>query len=491
MRQLLKHRNEAPDRTPPGGRSGRVLLLVAAWGVRLLAQPPIAVEIKEPEGVQEAAECVKCHLKVNPNQVAAFQSSTMGRRGVQNQTVYDEVKKLRAPKEKAEERKGLLVRNGQITCVLCHGDNHTTITETRGRVANAVCAGCHESVDKEYEKGGGHSVGPPQDYWTRALAAPEFLRLPVPVRQVSRDLIFSQQGATDPPYFDPDPEFEKTGLIHRNGCDSCHTRHRFDVAEARRPESCQTCHGRAANSLSEAYLQSKHGSIYRSEGSNWDWRSPMPAALPSGAYAAPTCATCHMLRAERYGDVTLTHKMSDKSVWGRGLQAALAQGDQAAESGYKAFFQQLRQQSDAKRKAMILVCRNCHSEKFAGDYLNACDEVKLSSDLLVLQSRAILDGLARDGLLPSPASALIGRYQAAGGDGSPASTAEKPLAPLLAIERAFLEMALRENVRTSLAAFHQSPGDVLWGFARLEKSLDEIKELERQMRGTGVRRARE
>ena len=486
MRQLLKDKTGAPGRKPPGRYVFRMMMLLAAgWSAQLPAQQPaVVVEIKEPEGVQEAEQCVKCHLKVNPGLVAAFQASTMGKRGVQNQAVYEEVKRLRAPKEKTEQRKGLLVRNGQITCVSCHGDNHTTITETRGRVANAVCAGCHDSVDKEYEKGGGHSVEPPAEYWKRTLAAPEFLGLPLPLLQLSRDLVFSQQGATEPPYFDPDPEFEKTGLVHRNACDSCHTRHRFDVAEARRPESCQTCHGRAGNSVFDAYLQSKHGSIYRSEGSAWNWRLSLPKALTQGELVTPTCATCHMLRAERYGDVTHTHMINDKSIWGRGLQAALAQGEQASESGYKAFFQQIQQQSSGKRKAMILVCRNCHSEKFAADYLNACDQVKLSSDLLVLQARAVLDGLARDRLLPAATSALVGRYQIAGG--------EKALAPLLAIERVFLDMALRENVRTALAAFHQSPGDVLWdGFARLRKSLDQIRELEKQMRGTAVRGAQQ
>ena len=187
--------------------------------------------------------------------------------------------------------------------------------------------------------------------------------------------------------------------------------------------------------------------------------------------------------------MTLSNKRSGKRGWGRGLQAAFAQGEQATESGDKAFFQQLRQQSDGKRKAMILVCRNCHSEKFAGDYLNGCDQVKLSSDLLVLQARAILDGLARDGLLPSPASALIGRYQTAGGAGPPASTAEKPLAPLLAIERAFLDMALRDSVRTWLAAYHQSPGDVLWKVCATQKSLDQIRV--ENVRGRGSESASE
>lgn len=246
----------------------RAALVAATWAVSWpgAAQRQIVVEIKEPEGVQEAEECVKCHQKVTPNLVAAFQASTMARAGIQNPGIYEEVKKQRAPKEKTEKRKAFIVRNGQITCVLCHGDNHTTITQTRGRVANAVCGGCHVAIDQEYEKGGGHTFDNPEEYWKISLAAPEFLAIPSAVLQLSRDVIYGQQGATAPPYFDPDAEFERTGRIHRNGCVSCHTRHRFDVEEARKPESCQTCHSAAGISVSNAYLQSKHGSILQSRG---------------------------------------------------------------------------------------------------------------------------------------------------------------------------------------------------------------------------------
>ena len=471
--------------TPVGWNVVQIVLLAGAWNARLpAAAKEIVPEIKEPKGVQEAEECIKCHQKFTPGLVAAFQASSMGRSGIQNPAINEEVKKQRAPKEKTEKRKAFLVRNGQITCVLCHGDNHTTITETRGRVSNAVCGGCHDTIDQEYEKGGGHSLEPPEEYFKRRLAQPEFLGIPSPVLQLSRDFVFSQQGATAPPYFDPDPEFEGTGRIHRNGCISCHTRHRFDSAEARRSESCQTCHSRAGNLVFDAYMQSKHGSIYRAEGSGWNWKSRMPEALTKGEYAAPTCATCHMLETERYVDVKLTHKMTAKSIWSRGLQPLLAEGDQATEAGYKAFFQQVQQQADPKRKAMILVCRNCHSEKFAGDYLNACDEVKLSSDLLVIRARSILDGLARDKLLPAPTSALVAKPQAAG-DGQEAAAKKEPERPLTAIERAYFDMARHENVRTALGAFHQSPGDVFGeGFSRLEKTLDHIQTLEKQMRDT-------
>ena len=468
---------------PVGWSVFQIALLAGACLVRLpAAAQEIVPEIKEPEGVQEAQECIKCHQKFSPGLVEAYLSSSMGRPGIQNQAINEEVKKQRAPKEKTEKRKAFLVRNGQITCVLCHGDNHTTITETRGRVSNAVCGGCHDAIDQEYEKGGGHSLDPPEEYFKRSLAAPEFFGIPSAVLQLSRDFVFSQQGATAPPYFDPDPEFEGTGRILRNGCISCHTRHRFDAAEARRSESCQTCHSRAGNGVFESYMQSKHGSIYRSESSTWNWKVRMPEALPKGEYAAPTCATCHMLEAERYGDVKLTHKMTAKSVWSRGLQPLLAEGDQATEAGYKALFQQLRQQADPKRKAMILVCRNCHSEKFAGDYLSACDEVKLSADLLVIRARSILDGLARDKLLPLSSSALVSTPPPPGGGQEPAAKKE-PGRPLTAIERAYLDMARHENVQTALGAFHQSPDNVFWeGFARLEKTLHHIQALEGQMR---------
>ncbi len=457
----------------------QVALLAAASSVRLsAAAKEVAVEIKEPQGVQDPEECIKCHQKFAPALVAAFQASSMGKPGVQNQPIYEEAKKQQAAKEKSELRKGYVVKNGHINCIACHGDNHTTISETRGRVANAVCGGCHDAIDKEYEKGGGHSFDPPEENWKRALAAPEFFGIPSPVLQLSRDAVSSQQGATAPPYYDPDPEFEGTGRIHRNGCISCHTRHRFDPAEARKPESCQTCHSRTASSVFESYTQSKHGSIYRADGNNWSWKSKLPEALTKGELGAPTCATCHMLIAERYGDVKITHTMTGKSIWGRGLQPFLVEGEQASEAGYKAYFAQLRQQADPKRKEMILVCRNCHSEKFAGDYLNAGDQVKLSSDLLVLQARSILDGLARDGLLRASSAGLIRRYQPVAGD-----AAQKPAEPLTAIERAYVDLARQENVRTALGAFHESPADVYWeGFARVQQSLDHMKALETELR---------
>ena len=46
-------------------------------------------------------------------------------------------------------------------------------------------------------------------------------------------------------------------------------------------------------------------------------------------------------------------------------------------------------------------------------------------------------------------------------------------------------MALQENVRAALAAFHESPGGVYAeGYARLQTSLSHIQEIEKQMRAS-------
>jgi hypothetical protein len=223
----------------------------------------------------------------------------------------------------------------------------------------------------------------------------------------------------------------------------------------------------------------------------------MPEAFNKGEYGSATCAACHMLQAERYGPVKTTHKMTTKSIWNRGLQALQVSGEQATEAGYKTYYDQIRKQTTAQRQAMTLVCRHCHSEKFAGDYLNGADEVKLASDLLVLRARSILDGLARDGLTPLSSSALAQRYQTAMPPAADNATPDKPAAgpkplpPLNPIEQVFANMAFEENVRTALAAYHESPSGVYWkGYARLQASLSRIQEIERELRASASSKSR-
>ena len=62
----------------------------------------------------------------------------------------------------------------------------------------------------------------------------------------------------------------------------------------------------------------------------------------------------------------------------------------------------------------------------------------------------------------------------------------QPLPLLTGIESAFLEMARQENVHTALGAFHESPGAVYWdGYDRVQKSLERVQALDKEMRAAG------
>jgi hydroxylamine dehydrogenase len=211
----------------------------------------------------------------------------------------------------------------------------------------------------------------------------------------------------------------------------------------------------------------------------------LPEAYARGEYKAPTCAYCHMLVKERYGSVRTTHNMTRKGIWKRGLQPVFVEESKAKEEPYKEYLIEIRNQAASKRDEMTLLCRNCHSEKFARRYLDAADQVKSSSDLLVLQARTILDALVREGLLPNtvPLPSSDEPAQTSGqGDSSVPSTAEAN-PDLAAIRNVYSRMILRHNVRTGQGAFHESPRDVLWnGYAVVQNDLERIKQLATRIR---------
>ncbi len=82
------------------------------------------------------------------------------------------------------------------------------------------------------------------------------------------------------------PTWPNTGIgrVNPDGskgrCSACHSTHEFSLAEARRPEACEFCHGGwTASNVAESYRSSLHGVMYSTGGA---------------ASGAPTCAGCHM-----------------------------------------------------------------------------------------------------------------------------------------------------------------------------------------------------
>ncbi|MHC4735057.1 MAG: multiheme c-type cytochrome [Planctomycetota bacterium] len=98
----------------------------------------------------------------------------------------------------------------------------------------------------------------------------------------------------------------------KGSCSSCHTRHKFSVAEARKPEACGQCHLGPDHPQIEIYEESKHGAIYHAEGDSWNWNAAPGTWTPGVDYRAPSCSVCHM---SGINGVATTHDVTERLAW--------------------------------------------------------------------------------------------------------------------------------------------------------------------------------
>ena len=260
---------------PPSVVSDEEIEQIYAY-VRNVPPPPARLLTDLPSGELSSGECSTCHARYNPTIVRQFSASAMGRVGRQNPRVDHP--------------------STQLSCANCHGTNHDTIMAVRGRVPESVCAGCHVTIYQEHVVDAGHSYGPgPAGIGIKTgsgtSTSPITPQMPRKVMEMGCDPCHAQAGATDEAYWSQEEKkyIDSSSLQYRNGCMACHTRHAFNLEEARKPESCYTCHMGPDHPNYEAYMSSKHGSIYAARGDAWDWTEPMASAT----WEAPTCAYCH------------------------------------------------------------------------------------------------------------------------------------------------------------------------------------------------------
>jgi len=431
--------------------------------VRGVGPAPAPLAEAPPPGIQTPASCAPCHARLEPTIVRQFHASAMGRPGMQNPRVTYPLR--------------------QITCADCHGTDHDAIMADRGRVPETRCAGCHPLEYQQAVVDAGHSYGPGPGglgiNWDRNIGVPHYEQMPRKVMEIGCDMCHAQAGATaDSLWSDSLHQYiDTSSLPYRNGCIACHTRHAFNLEEARKPEACHTCHMGPDHPNWEAYIASKHGSIYQARGAAWNWSE----TLPEATYETPTCAYCHMVYVDSTGARSFTHDMTKRIIWGMGVQAASDQLDDITQTP----------DNQAKRNAMIRVCMTCHSEYRAREYLASADAHKLAGDALVLDARGILQGLYDDGLITAShgqtaAGLLPGpRFTAIQ---LPTAFAQHNPAGLYfnvsSIEREYFDMFFFSNLKSYKGAFHMSPdyawwygyADVLGHLARIRDEADRLRE---------------
>jgi len=172
-------------------------------------------------------------------------------------------------------------------------------------------------------------------------------------------------------------------------CTSCHTRHRFSLMEARKPEACGQCHLGPDHPQIEIYMESKHGDIYTAYGNTYNWDAAPGTWTPGVDYRAPTCAVCHM---SGVGNVLTTHDVTERLSWE--TQAPLT----VRPSDFKPF--PAKTDWKVERDKMKAICLQCHGKAWVeGHYASFDAVVQDYNDNYFTPAKKMLDTLYDKGLL--------------------------------------------------------------------------------------------
>ncbi len=300
-----------------------------------------------------------------------------------------------------------------VSCLDCHAveKNDPTATQHEDLIGTDVyisvlvppsrCANCHPNEVEEFDSSGHHRGA-----------------LQIETKDAMQTLMFVHEGRNNPEYGGapkatgcnqchgvrvelddqggPTPDTWPTagiGTIYPDGsvgnCSVCHTRHKFDIAEARKPEGCASCHLGPDHPDIEIYENSKHGQIYATEGETWKWDSA-PDAWEPGDYRAPTCATCHM---SGIGELETTHNVSERLYWNLwGKRSAMRNSNDPMSA--------LTGQGEEGRAKMEMVCSSCHTPRHTKAFFKQGDDaVRLYNESYYDPAKAMLDELKDKGLL--------------------------------------------------------------------------------------------
>lgn len=190
------------------------------------------------------------------------------------------------------------------------------------------------------------------------------------------------------------------GRINPDGslgsCTSCHTRHRFSIAETRKPETCGQCHLGPDHPQHEIYEESKHGNIYASGGEKWNWDAPSNQWGPRDI-VAPTCAACHM--SGFGGVVSTTHDVGSRLYWELQPKKSVPQWKGPAEVDFVLKRVPDKAQAEKGRALMKKVCYQCHSGQWADNYLVEFDKVVSDYNMLWEYADNLLKQAYNEGLI--------------------------------------------------------------------------------------------
>jgi hypothetical protein len=330
---------------------------------------------------EEGRACITCHQQITPGQVADWKESRHAHAG--------------------------------ISCIDCHqvaedaphATRHANVEDTpvfvSALVSPKVCGRCHVAAKAQFDASGhfrAYRQIIPKDslhalqFVHEGRAHPEFGGAPgeTGCMQCHGTEIKLDENNRPTPETWPN---NGMGNIYPDGatgsCNACHSRHKFDIAEARHPHACASCHLGPDHPNIEIFENSKHGHLYNTEGDEWNFDSA-PDAWEPGDYRGPTCATCHM---SGIGELAVTHNVSERLYWNLWAKRSDVRGSDDVLSP-------LLGDGPEGRKKMKMVCNNCHTASHTDGFFAQGDKaVQLYNVAYYEPATEMLDELKSKGLL--------------------------------------------------------------------------------------------
>lgn len=191
-------------------------------------------------------------------------------------------------------------------------------------------------------------------------------------------------------------------------CTACHPRHGFSIEVARKPYTCSQCHEEPDVPAYDVYEESKHGNIYSSKGSTWNFNN-VPWKVGED-FKTPTCSACHnSLLVSPDGDVIAerTHDFGSR-LWVRlfGLIYSHPQpksGDTTiirnkdglplptTFTGEPAYEYLIDNQEQEKRLNMMKgICNGCHNIDWINGHFAKLESTIKETDRMILAATNIV-----------------------------------------------------------------------------------------------------
>ena len=408
--------------------------------------PALADEIPLSEA---SAECIDCHSSIHPGIVSDWQKSRHAMITPQKAMAVEGIARKVSSQTVPE---GL--QNVAVGCAECHTlrpKAHADTFEHNGYEVHVVispddCQTCHATERKQYAKNiMAHAYGNlannklHQKFEHSILATKKFEKGKLKSTPANDDTKAEAcyychgtklevegyetrdteaAGELEFPIIKGWPN-QGVGRINLDGsmgsCSACHTRHAFSIEMARKPYTCKECHVGPDVPAYKVYAASKHGNIFSSKHSKWDFKA-VPWTIGKD-FTAPTCATCHislLINTDEEVVVERTHQMNNRMPWRilgliyahphpqnpdtsiiRSKDGLPLPTDLAGGLASKYLIDQ--KEMDVRRKAMQAACLNCHDASWVNGHWRRFENTIQETNANTLAATRIMQDIWQNG----------------------------------------------------------------------------------------------